>query len=232
MDMSGKFTIEPYGTITFQLVDKLHAQGKTTRDVEAELKKRLKDGIFNDPQITVVVEAYVSQRVFIMGEVRTSGSYPMRGDTTLLEALALAGSTTAEAAPEALIVRSSNEAFKGRAVLPSEAKDAETLHVDLAALQQGDLSNNVMLRNGDTIFIPKAEAAFIFGQVRSPGRYMVGAATTVMQALSLAGGVTDRGALNRVRIVRVVNGQKKEVKVKLSDLVRPGDTLVVPERFF
>jgi hypothetical protein len=53
-----------------------------------------------------------------------------------------------------------------------------------------------------------------------------------MQALSRAGGVTDRGALSRVRIVRVVGGEKKEIKVKLSDVVRPGDTLVVPERYF
>ncbi|MEP6914998.1 MAG: polysaccharide biosynthesis/export family protein [Acidobacteriota bacterium] len=232
LDMSGKFPIEPDGSFTFPLIGKVQAAGKTTRDVEAELKKRLRDGIFNDPQLTVVVESYVSQRVFIVGEVRTAGSYPMRGETTLIEALALAGSTTNEAAREVLIVRSSSEATRGRPVLPSEAKDAEVLHVDLTALQKGDLSNNVMLRGGDTIFVPRAEGVFVFGQVRSPGQYVVRSDTTVMQALSLAGGVTDRGALNRVRVVRIVGGDKKEIKVKLSDVVRPGDTLVVPERYF
>ncbi|MEO8074732.1 MAG: polysaccharide biosynthesis/export family protein [Acidobacteriota bacterium] len=232
LDMSGKFPIEPDGSFTFPLIGKVQAAGKTTRDVEAELKKRLRDGIFNDPQLTVVVESYVSQRVFIVGEVRTAGSYPMRGETTLIEALALAGSTTNEAAREVLIVRSNSEATRGRPVLPSEAKDAEVLHVDLTALQKGDLSNNVMLRGGDTIFVPRAEGVFVFGQVRSPGQYVVRSDTTVMQALSLAGGVTDRGALNRVRVVRIVGGDKKEIKVKLSDVVRPGDTLVVPERYF
>jgi protein involved in polysaccharide export with SLBB domain len=53
-----------------------------------------------------------------------------------------------------------------------------------------------------------------------------------MQALSLAGGVTDRGSTGRLKIVRIVKGVKKEIKVKLTDLVQPGDTLVVPERFF
>jgi protein involved in polysaccharide export with SLBB domain len=53
-----------------------------------------------------------------------------------------------------------------------------------------------------------------------------------MQALSLAGGITDRGALNRVRIVRIVDGAKKEFKVKLTDEVLPGDTIVVPQRFY
>jgi polysaccharide export outer membrane protein len=232
LDLSGKFPIEPDGSFTFPLIGKVQAAGKTTRDVEAELKKRLRDGIFNDPQLTVVVDSYVSQRVFIVGEVRTAGSYPMRGETTLIEALALAGSTTSEAAREVLIVRSNGEGTHARPVLPSEAKDAEVLHVDLTALQKGDLSNNVMLRGGDTIFVPKAEGVFVFGQVRSPGQYVVRSDTTVMQALSLAGGVTDRGALSRVRVVRIVGGEKKEIKVKLSDVVRPGDTLVVPERYF
>ena len=54
----------------------------------------------------------------------------------------------------------------------------------------------------------------------------------MLQALSLAGGVTDRGATGRVRIARVVDGKKTEVRVKLEDVVLPGDTIIVPERFF
>jgi len=50
--------------------------------------------------------------------------------------------------------------------------------------------------------------------------------------LSLGGGVTDRGSTNRIRVVRVVNGEKKEFKVNLTDLVQPGDTIIVGERFF
>jgi polysaccharide export outer membrane protein len=56
--------------------------------------------------------------------------------------------------------------------------------------------------------------------------------TTVLQALSLAGGVTDRGSTGRVKIVRSVDGKKTELKAKLTDLVEPGDTLIVGERFF
>ena len=54
----------------------------------------------------------------------------------------------------------------------------------------------------------------------------------MLQALSLAGGVSERGSTSRLKIVRIVGGQKKEINVKLNDLVRPGDTLVVPQRFF
>jgi protein involved in polysaccharide export with SLBB domain len=55
---------------------------------------------------------------------------------------------------------------------------------------------------------------------------------TVLQVLTLAGGVTERGSSGRVKIVRVVGGKKQEVKAKLGDPVLPDDTLIVPERFF
>ena len=67
---------------------------------------------------------------------------------------------------------------------------------------------------------------------RAPGAYAIQKDTTVLQALSLAGGVTENGAMNRIKIVRLVNGEKKELKVKLTDLVKPGDTIIVPERYF
>jgi len=73
---------------------------------------------------------------------------------------------------------------------------------------------------------------FIFGAVSSPGAYALQQRnTTVLQALSLAGGVADRGSMSRIRVVRLVAGNKKELRVSLSDLVQAGDTLIVPERY-
>ncbi len=233
LDLSGKFTLEPDGAFAFPLIGKVQAGGRSARDVEGEMKLRLRnERIFTDPQITVVVDTYASQRVFIVGEVRTAGSYPLRGETTLLEALAQAGSPTAEAASEVLIVRPASGTQRAKAVLPTDATASEVIRVDLALLQEGDFSKNVSLRNGDTIFVPRAESFYVFGQVRTPGQYVARRGTTVMQALSLAGGITDRGALNRVRIVRVVDGKKTEFKVKLTDEIQPGDTIVVPQRFY
>ena len=56
--------------------------------------------------------------------------------------------------------------------------------------------------------------------------------TTVLQALSLAGGVTDRGSTGRIQIVRIVDGEREEIDAELTDVVLPRDTIVVPERFF
>jgi polysaccharide export outer membrane protein len=74
---------------------------------------------------------------------------------------------------------------------------------------------------------------YVFGQVKNPGAYALQRQnTTVLQALALAGGVTDRGTTARVRIMRTENGKEQEIRAKLSDFVRPGDTIMVPERFF
>ena len=90
----------------------------------------------------------------------------------------------------------------------------------------------MLLKDGDTVVVPKAQGVYVFGQVKAPGAYAMEKGTTVLQALSLAGGVTDRGSTGRVKIVRTVDGKKKEIKAKLTDMVEPGDTLIVGERFF
>ena len=233
-DLSGKYTVETDGSFTFPLVGRVKAGGLTLRQFEAELKKKLADGYFKNPQVSVAVESYRSQRIFIVGEVRSPGTYPLTGDMTLIEAIARAGSTTPSASLEAIIVRAPAGKQAHGPTLPSQKADAsETQRVNLRDLQSGALSKNIALRDGDTIFVPRAESIYVFGQVRSPGAYALqDPETTVLQALSLAGGVTDRGATNRIKVVRVVKGEKVELKVKLTDLVLPGDTIIVPEKYF
>ncbi len=231
-DLSGKFTIEADGTFTFPLIGRFKAGSLTLRQVEDGLKKRLKDeGYFRNPQVTVAVETYKSQRVFIVGEVRTPGTYPLSGNMNLVEALARAGSTLPTASAEAVIVHASDSATGP--TLPTSQDADNIVRVDLHDLQQGVFSQNTVLRDGDTIFIPRAESVYVFGQVKNPGAYVLQQRnTSVLQALSLAGGVTDRGSTGRIQIIRIVNGEKKEIGVKLADIVKPGDTIVVREKFF
>ena len=252
-DLAGKFAVETDGTFTFPLIGRVKAGGLTLRELEAELIIRLKDGFFVNPQVTVAIEQYRSQQVFVVGEVRTPGPQSLTGDMTLIELLARAGSTLPSAGDEAIIVRpppagshqplplvggssagssgtdgDSSDALLARA----RAANAEVIRVDIRDLQRGVLAQNVRLRHGDQVFVPRAPTIFVFGQVRSPGEYPIRSETTVLQALSLAGGVADRGSTGRIKIVRLINGQKQELHVELDDLMQPGDTVIVQERFF
>jgi polysaccharide export outer membrane protein len=230
-DLSGKYTVDADGSLTFPLVGRVKAAGLSIREVEDALRTALADGFFKNPQVSVGIEQYRSQRVFVVGEVRMPGTYQLTGEMTLIEVLARAGSTTDHAAGEALIVRSATPGHSEGPVLP-EQQGAQVIHVDIKELQSGRLSENAVLRDSDTVFVPRAELVYVFGQVKEPGAFPLQKGTTVLQALSLAGGVTDRGTTGRIKIARVVDGRKTEVKAKVDDVVEPGDTIIVPERFF
>jgi len=230
--LSGKFTVDADGTLAVPLVGRVPAAGRTVRDLERLLVEKLADGFLKNPDISITIDDYRSQRVFVVGEVRQPGPIQLTGRTTLIEILALARSTTAEAAKEVVIVRAPAGVAPTGAILPGQPEANEVIRVDLRALESGALANNLVLRDGDTVFVPRAPTVVVFGQVRSPGVYPVTSTTTVVEVLALAGGVADRGASNRIKILRTVNGRKVEVKGRLNDVVRPGDTIIVPERRF
>jgi polysaccharide export outer membrane protein len=230
VDLGGKYAVELDGSFTFPLIGRVQAGGLTTRDFETELKSRLADGYFRNPQVTVAVEQYRSQRVFVTGEVRNPGSYALTGDMTLIEVLAKAGSTTPNASDEVLVVR---DGKGGDRPASPDAEDRESIRLNLQQLQSGAAAAaNVDLRDGDTIYVARAELTYVLGQVKNPGSYAIRSDTTVLQALSLAGGVTPTGAMNRTRVIRATNGTTSEIKAQLTDIVQPGDTIMVPERFF
>jgi polysaccharide export outer membrane protein len=227
-NISGEYNVSADGSFTFPLIGRVEAGGLTLVKLEAELKRMLADGYFKNPQVTAAVLEYRSKRIFVMGAIRQPGAYPLTGDMTVVEALARAGSTASDAADHAFIIRSANAQGP---LLPGQDESASVTRLDLREFNSG-LATVVMVRDGDTIFVPRVSTVFVYGQVRSPGAYPIGQETTVRQALSLAGGVSEFGAANRIRVLRVENGKEREIKVELNDIVKPGDTIVVPERFF
>jgi polysaccharide export outer membrane protein len=230
-DLGGKYTVDTDGTFSFPLIGRVKAGSLTLRGFERELKERLADGYFRSPQVTVAVEQYRSQRVYVMGEVRQPGPVALTGGMTLIEALARAGSMLPTSSGEVSIVRAAQgSAASGPAVPGMDA--TEVFRASIRDLQTGSLSQNIELRDGDTIFAPRAELVYVFGEVRNPGGYAVQKSTTVLQALSLAGGVTEHGAMNRIQVMRIIKGVKTETRVALTDVVRPEDTIIVPQRYF
>jgi polysaccharide export outer membrane protein len=235
--LSGKFAVEGDGTIAFPLLGRVTAGGLTVRAVEERIHDGLAKGYLRDPQVTVAVDQYRSQQIFVMGEVRQPGSLQFMGSMTLIEALVRAGSTTERAGPDVVVVRPSSGDAPAASGAPAGAAPAgaaagETIRVNLQTLQAGAIAQNVTLQAGDTIFVPRAETIFVSGQVRIPGEYVIRTGMTVRQALALAGGVTDRGSTRRIQIIRLVNGKEVTTSGELQKVVQAGDTIVVQERFF
>lgn len=235
-DLTQTLIVQPDGTFNYPLVGRVKASDMTPKELERKLGVLLSQGYIRNPQITINVQEYRSKTVFVVGEVMKPGTYPLAGSTTIVEILAKAGPTTANAGTEVVIVRPLAE-VQGP-VLPSEVeggdaakKKAEVLRVNIRDIQAGALDRNLVLRPNDTVFIPQAPKVFVSGQVRNPGGYPFAPGTTVRQVISLAGGLTDQ-ASSRIRVVRTVDGKSKELKIRLDDPVEPGDTIVVKEKLF
>jgi polysaccharide export outer membrane protein len=196
------------------------------------LVTRLSDGYLKRPQVDVQVVEYLSQRVFVIGEVRLPGAITLTGSTTLLEALAHAA-VTEQAGGQVVLLRPDPKKLGMGPVVPGQEGVTEIGRVSVQQLRTGSIVVNEQLQNGDTIFVPRAETIFVLGQVNKPGPYTIEAgATTVMTAISMAGGTTPLGSTGRVRVVRVVDGERVEQRANLDDVVKAGDTITVGARLF
>jgi polysaccharide biosynthesis/export protein len=231
-DFSGKYVVQYDGTVPLPLIGRTVAAGLTMRQFETQLTRSLADGYLKEPRVSVTLDQFKGQRIFVFGNVTSPGTYPLTAGQTLIETLARVGYGVAS---EAVVVRPKHASGP---ILPESAGDAQVFRINLRELEKdverGSLARNMVLQDGDTVFVPRTDPTRIFvtGQVRTPGAYSITEGTTVLQALALAGGPTEEAAVNRLRIMRLIAGRQQTVGAKLSDVVRPGDTLVVPERFF
>lgn len=222
--LSGRYRVENDGHFSYPFLGRIKAGGATVAEVAATLRTRLADGYLRNPQVTVEVEQFRSQSVFVIGEVRTPGKYLLSGSVTLIEALAQAGSVAPSAGNEVMILHPSKTTSESP-TLP-DSGDADVQRISLRDIQSGKLAANVTIRDGDTIFVPKAQRFYVTGNVRTPGAYVLEPNLTVLQAISMAGGATERGSTRRLRIIR----NKKEIDVKPEDIVQADDTIVVRQR--
>jgi polysaccharide biosynthesis/export protein len=227
--LSGTFRVDTDGSFTYPFVGRVKAVGQSLRAIEAELARMLGEGYVRNPQVSIEVEQYRSRSFFVVGEVRSPGRYALTPEMTLIEALAQAGSTTPNAGSELLVLHAVDARASGQAD-PKAAAASRTTRVNLADLQSGKLANNIILREGDTIFVAKAERFFVTGHVKNPGAFVWERGMSVLQGVSLAGGLTDRGSTRGIKVIRIVEGQKREVNVKLTDSIEAGDTLVIRQR--
>ncbi|MFP5379745.1 MAG: polysaccharide biosynthesis/export family protein, partial [Vicinamibacteria bacterium] len=128
------------------------------------------------------------------------------------------------------VLRSKDQTRTDAPALPEDETAAEVLRVNREDLQMGRLASNLVLQHGDTIFVPVVERFYITGHVRTPGTYVLQKGMTVQQAIAVAGGLSERGSNRRLKIRREIKGEFEEISVRLTDLVLPGDTIIIAQR--
>lgn len=201
------------GTIQMELLGKVTASGKTTRQLGSEIAQALKTGgFFANPVINVEVVNFASRYVTVLGNVATPGLVPIDRPYRLSEILARVGGVRDNGA-DYVVVR------------PETGEEQRYL---VKALATGGAAEDPYVLPGSKIYSPAADLFYISGQVVSPGTYPVTADLTVGQAIARGGGLSPSGSDKRVQVTR------KGVKTKVdpSSKVEAGDVIVVGERLF
>lgn len=89
-DLSGEYTVNGRGELNMPLIGQIAVAGMTAAEIENALQLMYGERYLQNPDITVRVTEYQSQQITVMGEVNVPGVYPLKGQTTLMEALAMA----------------------------------------------------------------------------------------------------------------------------------------------
>lgn len=210
------------GDIIYPLLGQVHVSGLSVPEISRLIANGLADGYIVSPQVSVFVIEFRSQKVVIMGEIVKPGLYEMKGRTTLLELISLAGGLTKDAGDKATIKR----------VGPDDRPTTEVF--DLTVIFEGSVNvKDIELSDGSSVFISKAGSVYITGEVNRPGAYKYTDGTTVLKAITLAGGFNDRAADRKVKIIRIIDGVEKVLEsVPMDEPVLPDDVVVIPESLF
>jgi polysaccharide biosynthesis/export protein len=141
-ELTREVTVRLDGRITVPLLGDIEAAGRAPQQLGDELEKSLSRFV-ESPRVTVAVTHPTSTRFFVMGQVGKAGEFPLSAKTSVLQGLALAGGFREYAKTDSIVII--RQEGKGQLVIP----------VNYKRLEDGkDISQNVMLRPGDTIVVP------------------------------------------------------------------------------
>jgi len=222
-DLTSTYRVDTDGFISFPLIGRVSASGQTPSELQQRITTMLATGYIRNPQVRIEVDQFKARNVLVTGEVRTPGKVTLPGTTmSLLEALALAGSPTANASNEVIVIHP-----------PKPGEPApEPITINRRDLELGRAGRDVTLQDGDIVNVPVAKRFYISGFVKNPGSYVLDTGTTVSQAIILAGGLSERGTDRRIRVNRVVNGHTVDLPVELDEKVQANDEIKIRARFF
>lgn len=183
----------PDGTFYFPFLNKVRAAGRTTEEIRIEMTKNLEQYI-RSPQVDVTVQqtGFRSQKFYVSGEVGQPGFFPITDvPTRLSDAISQAGGLSKDADLRGVTLQ----------------RDNKTIVLDAYRLLfEGDLSQNILIRNGDVLNIPdrRLRKVFLMGEVIKPSSFVMPVGRlTLAEVLSDVGGINQNTAnAQQVYVIR------------------------------
>ena len=149
-DMSAEVTVRPDGKVTLPLLNDIRAAGLTPEQFRDRVNEAAKPLVLGDPDVTVTVRTVNSRKVFITGQVRTPGVYPIGARLTVVQLIAMAGGLSEFAKSKDIVILRD----PAGAAAASGAKPT-TFRFNYDAVRSlKNLASNIDLKPGDTVIVP------------------------------------------------------------------------------
>jgi len=222
--------VRPDGKISYSYMDDITVADRTSHEVDEILTNALKKYIRN-PRLDVVVKEYRSKTALLFGQINrldTSisgigtgpGKYPLTGKMRILDLVVIAGGPITGEEFANADLRRVEVVRKGKIYTVNLYK----------AMFQGDVSQNIVIDDGDIVTVPElptfGERVYVFGEVKTQGIYRLKDAYDLLAAVSKAGGTTRTAVDSDVKIIRGYEEDRKNpiiLSANLDEILKKGD---------
>lgn len=218
--------VRPDGKISYSYMDDIAVADRTSHEVDEILTKALKEYIRN-PRIDVVVKEYRSKSALLFGQINRlqtgisgPGKYPLKGKTRILDLIVMAGGPIAGEEFANADLRKVEVVRKGKSYTVNLYK----------AMFKGDMSQNIVIDDGDIVTVPElpafGERVYVFGEVKTQGIYRLKDAYDLLAAISKAGGTTRVAVDSDIKIIRGYKEDRNKpiiLAVNLDEILKKGD---------
>ncbi len=222
-DQTRQVAIGPEGKVALPLIGTISTAGVSVHELTNLITKAYEEYIIN-PRVLVSIKEFRKLHVSMLGQVARPGAYEFPQGARLLDLVAAAGGPTEAAA------------LKDAQFLPP---GRSSVVIDLTRVMAGDSGQNVPLIDGATLVVPEDLNNFVIvqGEVARPGRYRLRGDVRVLDALLMAGGLTDKASIAHASLVRAANRQEPleldglllRQEMSRNIPLQPGDALFIPE---
>ncbi|MBL8305174.1 MAG: polysaccharide export protein EpsE [Rubrivivax sp.] len=222
-DLSLETRLPESGIVNYPLLGNIRLGGLTVNAAEKLIADGLRNGNFvRQPQVSIALLQVRGSQVSVLGHVNRPGRYPIElAETRLSDMLATAGGAAIGGADQVVLVgQRDGKPFR--------------LEVDLPALfTAAGREKDVLVMNGDTLWVDRQPIVYIYGEVQRPGPMRLEREMTLLQALATGGGLTMRGTERGIRVHRrEPDGSTTVLTPAMTDKLREGDVVYVRESLF
>ncbi len=237
-ELSRTYTIDPEGNIDYPLLGQVHLEGLSALEGKRLIRTLLETDYLYDPIVSFTIIDYKSKKVTIFSDTGKPENYYLDQPLGLLDLLVKTNAISkslvqAGSARRIRIVRKLQPEAVIDPLPGAVADDLQTIYVDLRDLLAGESNANVVLHDGDLIYLPTETAmVHVIGEVLKPGSFPYEEGMTVLKLITLAGGETPKAALKQTVALRPRDGEIVEVRLAMADQVQPEDMIKVKKSFW